>query len=158
MSIMENAIGGDFLTTATSPLFELGTTMKGASGSEWVYVQANGAITGAGYVVTIDEAFQATMITTTNGLFGDIVGVPGVAFADNAYGWVQRAGPCVIRVAASCAANVWITTTATAGELDDAAGTGTKDIRGAALTTANGGSAGIAAGQLNYPVVGDTNA
>ena len=157
MTIQENAVGAAFTTTTTSATFKLGTTMKGDSGAEWVYVQADGAVTGAGYVVTIDESFQAAMITTTNGLKGDLVGVAGVAFADNEYGWVQRAGPCVIRVAASCAANVEITTTATAGELDDAAGAGTKEILGAALTTANGGSAATAAGQLSYPTVGPTN-
>lgn len=164
MAIGQNAIGADFtsvqtLGTAvgTKPTFELGTRMKGVDGAEWVFVQANGAITGAGYVVVLDENFQADMITNTTGVYGQQVGVAGVAFADNDYGWVQIAGKAQIRVAASCAANAVITTTTTDGELDDAAGAGTKTISGAALTTANGGSAANAEGILTYPTVGATN-
>lgn len=164
MSIGQNAIGANFLDPKTlgtavnvHPEFELGTRMKGSNGSEWVYVQANGAITGAGYVVIIDEAWQADMITNTTGVYGQQVGVAGAAFADDAYGWVQVFGTCDIRVAASCAANVQLATTTTDGQLDDAVGAGTKDLFGIALTTANGGAAGNAEGVLTYPVVGATN-
>lgn len=157
MTIQQNAIGADFTTTKTTAQFDVGTHMKGNDGAEWVYVQANGAITAAGYVAAITEAFQAAMATNTVAGYGNIIGVAGVAFADNDYGWLQIKGPASIRVAASCAANVAITTTTTAGQLDDAAGTGTKTITGIALTTANGGSAGTAAGVLNYPVTAGTN-
>lgn len=164
MSIMQNAVGGRFTETFTpgttlnvQPPFELGTRMRGADGSEWVYVQASGAITGAGYAVVIDQTFQAAMVTNTNGLRGLPIGIPGAAFADNDYGWVQIFGACSIRVAASCAANVETTTTTTAGQLDDAAGTGTKEILGLVLTTANGGSAGNAPGFIVYPTVYVTN-
>lgn len=165
MTIGQNAIGANFLSPETLgtavnnfPDFELGTRMKGAGGSEWVYVQANGAITGAGYVVVIDEAWQAAMATNTTAVYGQQIGVPGAAFADDDYGWVQVLGTCNIRVAASCAANALITSTTTAGQLDDAAGTGTKTIVGATLTTANGGSAAVAEGVITYPTVGATNA
>jgi len=70
---------------------------------------------------------------------------------------VQVNGTCNIRVAASCAANAVVTSTTTAGQLDDAAGTGTKTISGMALTTANGGSAGNAEGVITFPTVGATN-
>ncbi|WP_068305823.1 hypothetical protein [Pararhodobacter sp. CCB-MM2] len=164
MSIGQNAIGADFTTPETLgsainvyPSFELGTRMKGANGSEWVYVQADGAITGAGYVVVIDEAWQAAHATNTTAVYGQQIGVAGAAFADNDYGWVQVFGTANIRVAASCAANAVITSTTTAGQLDDAAGTGTKTIVGAVLTTANGGAAATAEGVLTYPTVGATN-
>lgn len=158
MTIGQNSVGAMFTTPETLgaavnvyPSFELGTRMKGGSGTEWVYVQASGAITGAGYVVTIDETYQAAMLSTSNDAGGDLVGVAGAAFADNDYGWVQVLGPCVIRVAASCAANVGINTTGTAGQLDDDGTSGSFDISGMVLTTANGGAAGTAAGMLNYP-------
>lgn len=164
MSIGQNAIGANFLTPETLgtavnvyPDWELGTRVKGANGSEWVYVQASGAITGAGYVVVIDEAWQAAMATNAAAVYGQQIGVAGAAFADDDYGWVQVFGTCDIRVAASCAANAVITSTTTAGELDDAAGAGTKTINGAVLTTANGGAAGNAEGVLTYPTVGATN-
>ena len=139
------------------PPFSLGQQMQDADGNVYVYVQANGAITGAGYVCAFDEAGQAVMATNTTAVYGDRVGVAKAAFADNDYGWLQVYGPTPIRVAASCAANAVITSTTTAGQLDDAAGAGTKTIVGAALTTANGGTAANAAGILNYPTVGATN-
>lgn len=141
--------------TRFSP-FSLGQRMQDADGNEYVYVQASGAITGAGYVAVIDEAYQAAMATNTTAVYGQQVGVALAVFADDDYGWLQVYGPANIRVAASCAANVVITSTTNAGELDDAAGTGTKVINGAALTTARAASAGNAPGVLTYPTVGAT--
>lgn len=131
--------------------FGLGDRTTDSVGKEYVYVQADGAITAAGYVVVIDENYQAAMLSTSNDARGDLVGVAPAAFADNEYGWVQVKGPCVIRVAASCAANARINTTATAGQLDDDGTSGAFPVQGAYLTTANGGSAATAAGILNYP-------
>lgn len=131
----------------------LGDRYTAQDGKEWVYVQANGAITGAGYVVIIDEAYDAAQITTSNDALGDKVGVANCAFADNDYGWVQIYGPCLIRVSASCAANVPLNTTATAGQLDDDATAAALVIAGAVLTTARAASAGTAPGILTYPYV-----
>lgn len=134
----------------------LGTRVEGTEGSVFVYCQANGAITGDGYVVFIDEGFQADMLETTiSGTeFGSRVGVAKHAFADNEYGWIQIAGTCDIRVAASAAANTTLNTTATAGQLDDDNLVGSENVDGLILTTANGGSAGNAEGVLNFPTIG----
>lgn len=160
MTIGQNAVGASFTETFTAgtavkvyPPFLLGTRMKGDDGTEWMFVQANGAITGAGYVCTVDETFQAAMISTSNDAGGDLVGVAGTDFADNDYGWVQVLGACVVRVAANAAANVGLNTTATAGQLDDDGTAGSFDINGLVLTTANGGAAATAAAMLNYPSV-----
>jgi hypothetical protein len=131
----------------------LGDRYVAQDGKEWVYIQASGAITGAGYVVIIDEAYDAAQITTSNDALGDKIGVANCAFADNDYGWVQIYGPCLIRVSASCAANAPLNTTATAGQLDDDATAGALVIAGAVLTTARAASAGTAAGILTYPYV-----
>ena len=157
MSIDQNAAGANFTSTTASPTFGVGTRIRGANGSEWVYVQAAGAITGAGRAVVIDEDFQAAMVTTANALRGLSIGIAAAAFADDDYGWVQIYGVCDIQVAASCAANVGIAATATAGQLDDAVGTGTKNILGLVLTTARAASAGTAPGVLSYPTVYTTN-
>lgn len=137
-----------------NPPFAVGQISKGSDGSEWVFCQANGAITGKGYVCQIDETFQATLLSTSNDARGDIVGVPFVAFADNEYGWFQRKGPASVRVSASAAANAALNTTGTGGQIDDDATTGAFALDGVVLTTANGGSAGLAAGMLDYPKVG----
>ena len=159
MTIGQNAIGARFLETSTGAEFALGTVMKGDGDAEWMYVRAAGAITGEGYAVAIDPAasYDAAMITNAVGLRGLPVGVPGVAFADNDYGWVQIKGACNIQVAASCAANAEIATTTTAGQLDDAAGAGTKEVLGLTLTSARAASAGLAPGYLLYPLVYVTN-
>ena len=132
--------------------FGLGDRYVSHDGKEYVYVQADGALTGAGYVVTISEAYQAKMASTSNDDLGDLVGVATAAFADDDYGFVQVKGPASIRVAASAAANTQLNTTSTAGQIDDAvAGS---NVNGIVLTTANGGAAGTAAGVLNYPTIG----
>lgn len=141
--------------------FAVGTRGVDYDGKEYVYVQADsGGVTGAGYVVLIDPAtYTADMIDTTNSGsgFGELVGVAPLAVTASYYFWAQVWGAASIRVAASCAANTAINTTATAGQLDDDQGVGSEDIAGIALTTANGGSAANAAGFLNYPTVGVTN-
>lgn len=94
------------------------------------------------------------MLSTSNDARGDKVGVAGVAFADNEYGWICRKGAINVQVAASCAANTLLNTTATAGQIDDDATSGAFTILGLVLTTARGGSAGTAAGMLSYPTIG----
>lgn len=136
--------------------FALNEKMCDYNGKEWLYVQASGAITGAGYAVVIDEEGQAAMLSTSNDAFGHRVGIPAVAFADNDYGWVQIYGDCdAILCAASCAADKQLMTTATAGTLDDTA-TGVR-VDGVTLSAAvGGGGAATAAGSLTYPRIGDT--
>lgn len=155
------AIGANFTETYSADEmkqqgkgFGLGDRYVSHDGKEYVWVQASGAITGAGYVCVFDETYQAAMISTSNDATGDLVGVPLAAFDDDDYGWLQVKGPTsAIQVAASAAANASLMATATAGQLDD--GGAQPKIAGIALTTANGGSAGTVAGILNYPVVTD---
>lgn len=128
---------------------------------EYIYVHANGAITGEGYVCLIENDFEADMINTTNSAPGSgqglPVGVPQVAFSDNEYGWLQVLGDTNVRVSASAAAATELNTTGTDGELDDDGSAGAEVVNGVALHTAEGsGSAAIVAGHINYPIVGRT--
>lgn len=157
-------IGIDPTVTSTTPTYglgDIGANTTAAGTKIYMYVRASGAITGAGYVVDIDgSAFTAVMSTTTTTApgagQGKAVGVAPLAFAASDYGWVQVYGPCVIRVAASCAAYTQLNSTATAGQIDDDASAGAEVINGAALDVANGGAAGTAAGWINWPTVGRT--
>lgn len=162
MTIGQNAIGVDVdtaLTLGTAvnvfPEWELGTRVHGAAGKEYVYVQANGAIT-ANDVVILTEAFQADQIDTTNsaGAIGDKVAVAPATFADDDYGWVQIYGACTVNVATSAAANTKLNTTATAGRIDDDATAGAETILGLVTTAAESGNE--AAGMLNYPIIDAT--
>ena len=137
-----------YLTDGTT--FAVGQEAESYDGKKWVYVKASSAI--AQYdVVTYDETFSTVVapLGTANDARGDKVGVAPVAIASGDYGWLQIYGPCTMNVLASCAANVRINTTATAGSLDDDGTAGSMAVDGIYLTTARGGSNGSAAGILN---------
>lgn len=102
----------------------LGTRVFGSDGTEWVYVQASGALTQYDCVL-INEDYQAASATTTlateaSGDSGNLIGFAQVAFADNDFGWVAVKGANIqCRLALSCAADTMLYTTGTAGVLDD---------------------------------------
>lgn len=134
--------------------FGLGDRYRDQAGKEYVYVKASAAI--AQYdVVTYDETYNTTVapLSTSNDAVGDKVGVAPAAFASGDYGWLQIYGVATINVKASCAANVKLNTTATAGSLDDDATSTAKTVLGLYLTTARAASDGSAAGVLNYPFI-----
>lgn len=156
--------GIDPTKVSTSAEFEVGTvafnsTDAGAKG--YIYVQANGAITGDGYVCDIDgSSFDAAMSTTTTTApgtgQGKAVGIARAAFADNEYGWLQVYGAGTIRTSASAAAYTNLNSTATAGQVDDDATAGAEVIDGITLDVATGGAAAVTAGFINWPKVGRT--
>jgi hypothetical protein len=153
MAITQNAVGASSARTTTWAEFGLGTVMW-MDGKAFVYVQAAGAITGDGYVVTLDEAFQAALLTSSNDALGDKVGVADAAFADNEYGWVQVYGPCGIRTEQDALANSRLAATADGGQVDDASTVGTLYIEGMVLGTATGGADAVnTTGSLNWPAI-----
>ena len=152
-------IGADFDRPTTQAEFAPGSLTWGDEDAAWLYCRADaGGVSGAGYVVLIDEDFAADMLDTTNSAagFGQRVGVAAAAVAASQYFWAQVRGVAAIRVAASAAANAALNATATAGQADDDATAGAEIIDGLVLTTANGGAAGTAVGVLDDPRVGAT--
>lgn len=134
--------------------FGLGDRHIDHTGNEYVFVLAGvGGIT-ANFVATIDEAYGAVMVSTSNDARGDLLGVAPATIAAGSFGWVQVKGVCNVQVAASCAANARLNTTATAGQLDDDGTAGSFTCDGIFLTTARAASAGIAPGILNYSIQG----
>lgn len=159
---MPTLIGANYASTITSSslgpsgkAFGLGDRSTDQDGKDWVFVQASGAI--AQYdVVYLTSAYVAATLSTSNDARGNIVAVAPIAFADTEYGWVQVKGPTTMNVKASCAANVRINTTATAGSLDDDGTAGSMQVQGIYLTTARAASDGSAPGILNFPFVDAT--
>jgi hypothetical protein len=135
----------------------LGDKYCDPSGNVWVYVQANGAITGDGYVVSIDESFQAIMTDTDTAATvaeGQAVGVAGAAFADDEYGWVQIYGACGIRSEQDALANSKLGPTADGGQVDDAGATGSAFFDGMHFGTATGAADAVnTTGFISYPVI-----
>ena len=85
-------IGVDLNTTSTDAKFAKGTRVSGSSDSNWIYVEANGAIS-TGDCVSITSSGTATRATTA----GPRTGVEELAFAQTAfatgeYGWVAQHG------------------------------------------------------------------
>lgn len=141
------------------PPFKLGTIVTLEDGGLAVFAKASAAITGEGYLCLIDEAWNATMITTANSAStrGSRVGAAQAAFtASGQYGWFVVAGKSNIRVLASCVGHVELNTTATAGALDDDATATSRVVDGVVLKTTNGGSAATAEGNLSGGRVGRT--
>ena len=144
--ITSGRAGIDLTATPTTLDFTLGQVETGTDGSRWIYVQASGAIT-AYDAVAIDENYQAAALTKTLADAGHRIGFAQVAFTDNDYGWVALEGSNIsVRVAVSCAADVSLYTTATAGVLDDTSASQTK-ISGAVIVTA-GTSAAVSAREV----------
>lgn len=114
----------------------LGQRVIASDGSAWVYVHAGAAITQYSWVA-IDENWEAVMGTKALADAGYQVGFAQVAFSDNDFGWVCVHGPGSInvRVLASCAADVQLYTTSTAGALDDTSASQTL-LRGVVLVAA----------------------
>lgn len=135
--------------------FALGDIVCLPNGKKYVYVQASGAITGDGYVCSIDEAYQAVMVDTDTAATvaeGQLVGVAETAFANDEYGWLQIYGACGVRTLALAAANVKLSATATAGAVDDGGVTGGNYIDGMVVNTATGAAAAVnATCFLNHP-------
>jgi hypothetical protein len=134
--------------------FGLGDRCTDHLGNEYVFVLAGaGGFTGDGFVVIIDEAYGALMLSTSNDARGDLAGVAKGAVAASSYAWVQVKGISNVQVLASAAANARLNTTATAGALDDDGTVGAMQVQGIYLTTARAASVGLAPGILNYPFI-----
>jgi hypothetical protein len=114
-----NVIGVALGDTQTSAQFKPGTLVTLDDGGTAIYVQAASDIgTYAAVGVLVNNT--AVPLTTTNAATTKRFAVAQTSIASGQYGWVQAGGVMVVNLAASCAANVPLFTTATAGVLDDA--------------------------------------
>ena len=151
-------LGVDFTATPTTADFSLGTRVIGSDGTEWVYVQASGAITQY-YAVAIDENYQAAHLTTALNGAGHMLGFAQVAFADNDYGWVAVRGSNIkVKVAASCTADARLYTTTNAGILDDASASAASRVYGVVAVTAGATAATAVEVIASFPRLGGDEA
>jgi len=135
--VSNGTIGADLANTSTTALFALGTTQSGTDGSEWVYVQAAEAFDQ--YMsAAVNQAFSASKLTNANAVTNTFFASAQIAFAANDYGWMaKRLIGGTLRVAASCAKNVALYTTATAGVIDDTATSIAFRLDGVQIRTTN---------------------
>ena len=135
-------IAQTFTTTTDGKWVTPGTVFRSFQNKTYIFVKATGTI-AVGDVVTYDETFVTTVaaLSTSNDFSGDALGVGVVAMSSGDYGWLQIEGVTAFSVLASCAANVQLNSTGTAGALDDDATSTTFPAIGMFLTVAATGAA-----------------
>ncbi len=126
--------------------FSLGTMCRGPLGQEFMYVQAGAAIsttTKQPFCLAIDELGQAVKVTKALASAGHRIGfAPQQIISDNDFFWARMRGSGLnIKVGVSCAADVNLWTTATAGVLDDTSGGSHVAVLGVKIVTAASTSA-----------------
>ena len=131
------------LETGTAPIHKLGTEFLDINGTKWVYVKADTNAKTAYKVYLLTDAYLLTTAVDNATLTGKVfkLGVPQVAFAASAYGWVAVRGKFKVNVLASAVADVPLYTSATAGSLDDDSTSQTKLVGLKVITTVGGAAA-----------------
>ena len=136
-----HTLGIDFTVVETTPQFTLGEIKPDRNGNEYQYVKVTVAVTQ--YFLVI---IPSTHIVGANGATTTLVDavnpcrlgiVQHANFTDSGqYGWVLISGNGSVYGLTSCAGDVPVYTTATAGNIDD---TSTTLVVGLKLTAAVGG-------------------
>lgn len=150
---VSNTAGVTLTNVDSTSQFTTGTVVNLSDGGQAVYVQALSEISTYAAVAVYDTQ-KAQMMTTTLAATCKRVGFAQASIASGYYGWVQLGGKVLINLAANCAPNVPLYTTATAGVLDDAVVSGgavfglvaTSSISNATAVTCIAGYPHIASG------------
>lgn len=132
-------MGVDYTATysSTTAPFDLGEYDHGADNTEWVFVRASTAFV-AGQCVSYDENWLGIPVSVA--AVGDQHGIGFAQTAQlvNQYGWIAISGSNIThRALKSCAADVALYATASAGYLDDAVTTGALVRNVVCVTTAD---------------------
>ena len=133
------------------PGYTLGCTSFDDDGNAWTYIGASEALT-AHYCAMYRQDFTGRLVTTIRCNAWDKahnVGWPLVTIPSGSYGWVQVFGLGLIRVSAGIAHGAFPYTTATEGELDDAA-SGNQRVRRVMTTETGPSSDGFALALMSW--------
>lgn len=118
-TITSSLIGVNINAYSTTADFAKGTQVLGTDGSLFEYVNTLSAISTYN-AVCIDVDENASNLETTNAASCYRVGVAQISIAVSCYGWVQRSGKMIVKVAQNCEDFVPLFPTTTPGVLDDA--------------------------------------
>lgn len=115
--------------------FGVGDRYVDASGNEYVFVLASGAV--AQYdAVHIGSTYVAQALTKALGDTGAPVGIACGTLSSASYGWAQIKGMGTVNALQTCASSTALYTSGTAGKLDDTTTSQVK-VAGVVLTSAN---------------------
>ena len=122
-------------TDGTTASFATLTRITATNGSEWIYVQANGAIS-SGDLVAITTSGTGTRATNALAATGSELAFAQFAFADTEYGWVAINGnPLTVAVSATSTLQAVLYVATTSGKISTTSASGT--LAGIALLTAS---------------------
>lgn len=150
--------GAQIATVDASQVFNLGQTCKARDTSsgylgEFIYMQGVASCAAGSWVLLNYDNGVVSLLGDTN--IGG-VGVAMAATVASTFGWFQIRGKAEANLAASCADNAALYTTATAGAVDDVV-TGQYQIWGARCAETVT-SAAVGEVELHYPQVGPPDA
>lgn len=139
--------GANTDVSTTDARFAVGTVVDAENGSKFMYVQASTTI-GQFDVVGVDEDYKANPLSSTMAAAGYTIGAAQIAVPISEYFWLalQGRGNVNIKVASSCAADVALYTTTTAGVLDDSATATQTLVEGVVIVTTQSSTTGLASG------------
>lgn len=145
---------GDTSVVDTVKKHALGTRAQDVDGNEYIYLQ--GVTSGeAGAWVSFDEAHVTTLLVAD--AVGRVAVMMATLDATTDFGWCQIYGYCVKAFAindGSCAADVAVYATSTAGKVDDPAVIGDL-VKGAISRVGEDTTEDQISVELNYPYVDD---
>lgn len=123
--------------------FTVGTRLETYDGKNYVFVQANSAVSAFNIAALDSSNGVITALQTSTSAASEELCVPQYAFTSGDYGWVQVRGACKVKVLGLCAKAVTLYSTATAGSLDDATASN-YEIRGVQILSTNPSSTATA--------------
>jgi hypothetical protein len=143
-------LGVDFGVTSTTQKFPLGMRVTANDGRTYRYGKA-GAVVAINSALKIDVAEGPNDVDPITAADQVIAGVAHVAAADNEFFWYVVNGPVSVLAAATVVAGAPAVTIATAGTLDDTAGTTSNALAagsGVGVVFTSTTSSGLASVQL----------
>lgn len=162
---IDGKVGVDITASAvTTPAWPVGTRSRQNDGTEWVYVAIPTSTTIIQYATyAISSGVAVAALTSTIGLRGFAIGIAQQAVTSDTsniqYVWLLIANPLAastykVRVAAACAIDAKLATTANAGTLDDTTAGTVLRVDGIVLTDSQpAGSSGSRTFRTsNYPL------
>jgi hypothetical protein len=131
----------------TSKKFRLLTRKKDINGYEYVYLKGVASL-AAGDAVVFDESGTTARLSTSTAVAQPVAVAMAAITSTTNYGWFQIYGLATVNCAATVAADAYLQSSGTAGQVDDLTAAG-KTIVGA--TSASAGASNSLTAWLNYP-------
>lgn len=123
----DGKINASVENTHDSAQHKLGTRVTGSDGTEWMYVLDSGSGWSQYDFIGVDENFSAAALTKAMVDDGYYIGSAQISFAADKYGWIAMRGSNINgNLLASCAHDVALYSSGTAGKLDDDSSSQTK--------------------------------